>query len=143
MPDLSPLALTAIAIAACLVAIMVFFAAIVTPAIFRTLGREAAGPVVRALFPKYYLGGAGLAGTAAILAGIDCALAPAILLGATALLFTAERFVLLPVIDRYRPGRLAGEPEATRRFGALHRLSVFLNMGQLLASAAAAAWLAV
>ena len=142
MPDFSPFALAATALAATLAGIMLFFAAVVTPAVFKTLERTEAGQVVRTLFPKYYVLGTVLAATAAVLAGIDCALVATALLAGVAGLFAVERLVLLPMIDRHRAGRANGEPAATRKFGALHRASVFLNMGQLLATIAAAVMLA-
>ena len=70
MPDFSPFALAATALAATLAGIMLFFAAVVTPAVFKTLERAEAGQVVRTLFPKYYVLGTVLAATAAGLAGI-------------------------------------------------------------------------
>ncbi|MBT6442313.1 MAG: DUF4149 domain-containing protein [Alphaproteobacteria bacterium] len=142
MPDFSPFALAATALAATLAGIMLFFAAVVTPAVFKTLERAEAGQVVRTLFPKYYVLGTVLAATAAGLAGIDCALVATALLAGVAGLFALERLVMLPMIDKHRAGRASGEPAATRKFGALHRASVFLNMGQLLATIAAAVMLA-
>ena len=50
------------------IATMVFFAAIVTPTAFQSLGEEAAGPFVRALFPVYYLFFLILAGLATLFA---------------------------------------------------------------------------
>ena len=142
MPDFSPFALAATALAATLAGIMLFFAAVVTPAVFKTLERAEAGQVVRTLFPKYYVLGTVLAATAAGLVGIDCALVATALLAGVAGLFALERLVMLPMIDKHRAGRASGEPAATRKFGALHRASVFLNMGQLLATIAAAVMLA-
>ena len=142
MPGFSPFALAATALAATLAGIMLFFAAVVTPAVFKTLERAEAGQVVRTLFPKYYVLGTVRAATAAGLVGIDCALVATALLAGVAGLFALERLVMLPMIDKHRAGRASGEPAATRKFGALHRASVFLNMGQLLATIAAAVMLA-
>ena len=44
----------------CWLGVMGFFAAVVAPAAFTTLDREAAGRFVAAVFPRYYAVGAGL-----------------------------------------------------------------------------------
>ena len=48
----------------CWLGVMGFFAAVVAPAAFTTLDREAAGRFVSAVFPRYYAVGAALGGLA-------------------------------------------------------------------------------
>jgi uncharacterized membrane protein len=59
--------LLAAAAIVCWLGVMGFFAAVVAPAAFTTLDREAAGRFVAAVFPRYYAVGAGL-GALALLA---------------------------------------------------------------------------
>ena len=49
------------------------------------------------------------------------------------IVFLLARFVLLPIINRNRDAGQAGDPAAKKRFDALHRVSVIVNMVQLLA----------
>ena len=96
-----------------LVGSMLFFAAVVTPSVFRALPADAAATYLRRLFPLYYLWGlvsslacsstAFIAGDS--IAGVICAL--------VALLFVYVRLLLLPRIDAQREGRRQGDPEAT------------------------------
>ncbi|TGY89175.1 DUF4149 domain-containing protein [Marinicauda algicola] len=107
------------------IATMIFFAAIVTPTAFQTLGEDQAGPFVRALFPLYYLFFlilAALATLFTLLAGAEIA---AILLAVVTGGFAYGRFLLMPEIERARE---AGEVERRRR---LHRRSVLINTIQL------------
>ena len=109
---------------------MLFYAAVVTPTLFRRLSREAAAEALRHLFPAYYtvLGCASAA--AAILYAVDASFASlnANLLAAVAAGFFIARFVLLPRINAARP-----PPGATsNEFRRLHRLSVILNLVQFL-----------
>jgi hypothetical protein len=128
-------------------AIMAFFAGIVAPAAFSALDREAAGRLVAAVFPRYYLIGAVLGGLAVVSLG-----APALLgrgrpgdglglvlllgmLGATLYAW----LVVLPAAHAAREAaRAAGavlgtaSPEAMA-FARLHRLSTALNGVTMLA----------
>lgn len=109
---------------------MLFFAAVVTPVLFRKLSREAAGEALRRLFPAYYLVLGCAAATAAVLYSIDVSPASlnANLLAAVAAGFFLGRFVLLPRINKIRPA--PGETSA--EFKRLHRVSVIINLVQIL-----------
>jgi uncharacterized protein DUF4149 len=139
--------LLAAAALVCWLSVMGFFAAVVAPAAFATLDREAAGRFVSAVFPRYYAVGAGLGALAlaALLArlvlgrgrpGGWMALALVlVMLGST---LYAWR-VVLPAAHAARealhqaapaPGTVSGEALA---FARLHRLSSILNGVSMLA----------
>ncbi len=111
---------------------MLFFAVGVAPAVFQALPIEQAGQFLRKLFPRYYLAlivGSGVAGCLWIsstpLAAGTC------LLIAVSTLWIRQR--LVPRINQVRDAELAGDNAAGARFATLHRVSVIINMAQLLA----------
>ena len=111
---------------------MLFFAVGVAPAVFQTLPIEQAGQFLRKLFPRYYLAlivGSGVAGclwiSSAPLAAGTC------LLIAVSPLWIRQR--LVPRINQLRDAELAGDTAAGARFATMHRVSVIINMIQLLA----------
>lgn len=107
---------------------MGFFAVVFAPALFRTLSTEAAGALVRSIFPIYYLCLASITGAAAV-AVWNRPEAP--VLGVVAALFIFSRFVLMPRINRARKDGLAGDAHEAEQFSGLHRLSVIINVAQM------------
>ncbi len=129
------LGLAALGVLGVLIGSMLFFAAVVAPTVFRTLPAEHAGPFLRRLFPRYYAWGFVVAALATLLAALAGAAPAAIVVAALiALGFGVARQLLLPRINRARDAELAGDAAAGRRFARLHRLSVLLNLAQLLAA---------
>ena len=111
---------------------MLFFAVGVAPTVFQALPIEEAGLFLRKLFPRYYLAlivGSGVAGglwiSSAPLAAAVCWL--------IALSTLWIRQSLVPRINQLRDAELAGDAAAGARFAMLHRVSVIINMVQLLA----------
>ena len=111
---------------------MLFFAVGVAPTVFQALPIEPAGQFLRKLFPRYYLAlimGSGVAGClwirSSLLAAGTC------LLIAASTLWIRQR--LVPRINQLRDAELAGDTAAGARFATLHRVSVIINMIQLLA----------
>ncbi len=111
---------------------MLFFAVGVAPTVFQALPIVEAGLFLRTLFPRYYLAlivGSGLAGglwiSSAPLAAAVCWL--------IALSTLWIRQSLVPRINQLRDAELAGDAAAGTRFATLHRVSVIINMVQLLA----------
>src|SRR5919205_3213625 len=114
------------------VAVILFFAAVVTPAIFASLPREEAGRVIRVLFPRYYLVLGALTALACVTA-IYAFPGPALLIGIAAAGFVYAQFVLRPRINALRDLAHSGtDAEAKGRFDRLHKASVLLNAAQLL-----------
>jgi uncharacterized membrane protein len=122
----------ALILTAVLLGSMIFFAAIVTPAVFRFLERENAAAYLRGLFPRYYLWGA-VVGVLAAAAAWPSDRVSGIILAVVATAFLAVRQLLLPPINIAREGRAAGNEAASRRFSFLHRLSVIINLAQMIA----------
>lgn len=115
---------------------MTFFSAVMAPLVFTKLPAETAGAFIRAVFPWYYLtlGATTLVALLALLPGIagsttwEAVLTAGVLVG-----FLYARQVLMPRINAARDAGLAGDPNAGRRFGRLHRASVAVNGVQWLA----------
>ncbi len=125
-----PISLIVLLIVAFVFGAMLFFALVVTPVLFRRMSREAAGEALRPLFPAYYSVLGCAAAVAAVLYAVDVSPASlnANLLAAVAAGFFLARFVLLPRINAVRPAPGTTSAE----FSRLHRLSVVLNLAQLL-----------
>ena len=111
---------------------MLFFAIGVAPIVFQALPAEQAGLFLRKLFPRYYLsliigstaGGLLWLGTQPLASGV-C------LLIAVSTLWIRQW--LVPRINALRDRELSGDVSAGEEFARLHRLSVAINMVQLVA----------
>jgi hypothetical protein len=130
-------------------AIMAFFAAVVAPAAFGVLDREAAGRFVSAVFPRYYLVGV-ILGAIALVALVSRAVLGArrpgdwLLLALVGVMLATTLYawlVVLPAAHGARealrrspppPGSVSTEAVA---FAHLHRLSGILNGTAMLAGA--------
>jgi hypothetical protein len=108
---------------------MVFYAAFMTPLVFAKLERPVAASFLRAVFPIYYQVMAVLAVLAAL--PIWYRMEASVLAG-IAFLFVLIKYLLLPIINRARDARDAGDETGTKRFARLHRLSVLINLFQML-----------
>ena len=131
---------------ACLLGGMLFFPSVVAPVVFKALPEEQAGTFLRAMFPRYYsfiivLGVAACVSYALAESGSGgSVLAPTV--GITGLLVVSTLWVkqsLLPKINAARDAELAGDASAGASFNTMHRLSVVINMVQLLVLLAIAA----
>ena len=111
---------------------MLFFAVGVAPTVFQALPIQEAGLFLRKLFPRYYLAlivGSGLAGGLWINSAPMAAAICLLIAGSTLWI----RQSLVPRINQLRDAELAGDATAGARFATLHRVSVIINMVQLLA----------
>lgn len=108
---------------------MVFFPAVVAPRVFRVLDGESAGNFLRALFPGYYLFMIGSAAIAAVCFHPHVVVAGGLL--AVAISTLLVRQLLVPSINAARDAQLAGDSQAGARFQRGHRLSVIINVAQL------------
>ncbi|MBR0654000.1 DUF4149 domain-containing protein [Plastoroseomonas arctica] len=114
---------------------MVFFAAILAPLVFTRLPGEVAGGFIRAVFPVYYLFVLINAALAAVALAFDLPIDAAVM-AAVAALTLWLRQGLMPRINRLSDAVKAGDASAKPGFDAGHRLSVILNMAQMLVVAA-------
>ena len=114
---------------------MVFFAFVYAPLVFIKLGREAGGRFIRQVFPVYYLamGAVSIAAAALLAFGSAARGADALAMACIGIVFFLARFVLLPVINRNRDGGQADDVAAKKRFDLLHRVSVIVNLAQMVA----------
>jgi len=109
---------------------MAFFAAGVAPLVFTRLPADQAGRFIRQVFPVYYFW------VLACAAGAALALLPArpwdaLAMAAVAALTLWLRQALMPRINRLSDAAQAGDAAAKPRFDAAHRLSVLLNLAQM------------
>ena len=108
---------------------MVFFPAVVAPAIFSSLDIKMSGVVLRRLFPNYYLFIIVLSLIASFLGKLaSVATAACIFIFVTTVLV---RQILLPKINQWRDEELGGSLESAKKFSRSHRLTVILNLLQM------------
>ena len=122
---------------------MLIFSLLFAPLVFTQLPAETAGPFIRKVFPWYYL----WVLTFALLAAIALYAAghggwPVALTAAIAVAAACARWPLMQRINALRDRHLAGDAAAGRSFDRLHRLSVVVNLAQML-TAAWVIWLVV
>ena len=104
---------------------MLFFMALFAPAVFRFLPRETAARFMRQLFPVYFrvMGIVTVLPTLCLL-GFPSYRPEALTLLAVAAVFFAQRYALLPLLNRRRE---AGDETGAK---ALHKLSVVIHLLQ-------------
>lgn len=104
---------------------MLFFMALFAPAVFRFLPRETAARFMRQLFPVYFrvMGIVTVLPTLCLL-GFLSYRPEALTLLAVAAVFFAQRYALLPLLNRRRE---AGDETGAK---ALHKLSVIIHLLQ-------------
>jgi hypothetical protein len=113
---------------------MLFFPSVVAPVVFTSLPEAQAGAFLRSMFPRYY----------AFMIALSLIAALLFLVGSNQSAFLATlvclfvgvstlwvRQWLLPRINAARDAQLAGDTEAGRRFDRDHKLSVGINLLQL------------
>ena len=110
---------------------MAFFAVVVAPTVFGTLEPLEAGKMIRRVFPKYYLFGL-MCLSIAVLASLATpnwvSLALAVLLGIT----WYARQILMPKVNAARDAMREKNAEHSPAFDRLHKLSVQLNVFEML-----------
>lgn len=112
---------------------MVFFAAIVAPNVFTRLPMAQAGPFIRVLFPWYYRYLAVTAGLCAAALSLERPVDAGIMAVVTLVTLWLV-YGLMPAINRQSDRVQAGEKGAKRGFDRGHRLSVVVNVLQLVAA---------
>ena len=102
---------------------------------FIKLGTEAGGRFIREVFPVYYVAMCAVSLVAAALLAFASAArgADALAMACIGIVFFLARFALLPIINRNRDAGQAGVLGAKKRFDLLHRVSVIVNLVQMLA----------
>ena len=124
MPDL---AATVISVS---LGAMLFFSSVMAPTIFRVLAEDAAGRLLRAIFPTYFLVNGLVAIIAAIIAFRPLESTLLIVCGASML---AVRYVAIPIINNARDMAISGDSTAKFRFDRWHRATVLINAIEMVA----------
>ena len=114
---------------------MGFFAAVLAPLVFTALPAAASGPFVRRVFPAYYLWVIASAAVGA-LALLPLRLPDALSLGLVAASTVWLRQGLMPRINALSDAAQAGDAAAKAGFARAHRLSVLVNVAQMLVALA-------
>ena len=108
---------------------MVFYAVFMTPLVFAKLERPVAAEFLRDVFPIYYQ----VMAILAVLSALPiCYRMEAAVLAGMAVLFVVIKMFLLPVINRARDLRDDGDAVGAARFSKLHRVSVLINLAQMM-----------
>jgi hypothetical protein len=110
---------------------MGFFAAVLAPLVFAALPAEAAGPFIRRVFPRYYAWIIAFAAVGALTL-LPLRLPDALGLGLVAGSALWLRQGLMPRINAMSDAAQAGDAAAKAGFARAHRLSVLLNLAQML-----------
>ena len=110
---------------------MIFFAAVMAPMVFTKLPASEAGRFIRAVFPVYYV--------YVLATSVVAALALATqwdgaVMAVVASLTTWLRQGLMPRINALSDAARSGDLAAKRRFDAAHRMSVAVNVAQIIAT---------
>ena len=110
---------------------MIFFAAVMAPLVFTKLPASEAGEFIRAVFPVYYI--------YVLVTSVLSALALATkwdgaVRAVVASLTIWLRQGLMPRINTLSDAARSGDLAAKRRFDAAHRMSVALNVAQIIAT---------
>ena len=113
---------------------MAFFSGVVAPVVFKALDTENGGRFLRAIFPVYYLYMGVLSIVAMVLLYLDARRFDSSVLALIAAGFLFALFVLVPHINQVRDAARAGDGQAEKSFGRLHRGSVILNTIQFAAA---------
>lgn len=117
-----------------LIGFMIFFAIVVSPAVFKSLSQDEAARFLRTIFPRLFLVGLftsfvivllSLAGGERDLVLISTAIAAG---------FAVNYFILTPNINKTRDAILAGNAQKEKQFKLLHLLSVSVFVAQICAS---------
>lgn len=108
---------------------MVFFAAVMTPLVFTKLPPEISGPFIREVFPVF---SKVMAGLSIISAALIWKHSSVYALLAVFFLFIWTWKWLMPKINQFRDEELGGNKKAGKAFNMLHKLSVYINLAQMI-----------
>lgn len=102
---------------------------VVAPIVFRVLERDTAGALMGAIFRMALplFAAASIAAALLLFYRLD-----ALLLAVNGAIFLVSLWVVVPLVERLRERRAAGDAGAARRFRAVHGASQLVNLLQLL-----------
>ena len=112
--------------------IMIFYSAVITVNIHRTLDRENAGKALRVLFPSYFLTISIISFMALITSIINIDIFSSVLLSLVFLGSVYSRQSLVPQINKARDLQVSGDIASKKIFSRIHGLSVTINLIQMI-----------
>ena len=112
--------------------IMIFYSAVITVNIHRTLDRENAGKALRVLFPSYFLTISIISFMALITSIINIDIFSSVLLSLVFLGSVYSRQYLVPQINKARDLQVSGDIYSKKTFSRIHGLSVSINLIQMI-----------
>jgi len=124
----------AVLIATASLGAMLFFSAVVAPTVFQALPADHASHFLRAVFPKYFSIN-GIAAIAAGLIAVDALVSPILISAGIAMI--GVHYFVIPIINEARDRMLAGTAGADKKFALWHRISVAVNVIEMLCLASA------
>ncbi|MBJ95011.1 MAG: hypothetical protein CMP23_11145 [Rickettsiales bacterium] len=111
---------------------MAFFSCVIAPLIFIELDATTAGRFIRRVFPSYYV----VVAVLSLIATLSFAATlpiDAVIMGLVFAGAYISRQILMPRINRRRDAMVQGDVAAEVSFHRLHRLSVLINVAQIIA----------
>ena len=111
---------------------MVFFSCVIAPLIFIELDAVTAGRFIRRVFPSYYV----VVAVLSLIATLSFAATlpiDAVIMGLVFAGAYISRQILMPRINRRRDAMVQDDVAAEVSFHRLHRLSVLINVAQIIA----------
>ena len=112
--------------------IMIFYSAVITVNIHRTLDKENAGKALRVLFPSYFLTISIISFMALITSIINIDIFSSVLLSLVFLGSVYSRQYLVPQINKARDLQVSGDIYSKKTFSRIHGLSVSINLIQMI-----------
>jgi amino acid transporter len=112
--------------------VMLFFSISITRNVHKTLDRENAGNLLRIIFPEYFFWGVCISFLSTILFFFSKQNLQTIIIFVVFLSSVFSRYFLIPRIDNARNLMITGNENASKKFSNLHRISVSINLLQII-----------
>ena len=115
-----------ILITAAILSFMIFFPAVVATSVFKVLDEKASSKFLRIFFPKYYLFGFVLSCLGLLISILKQDIISLFFFIFISLSFIFSKKILMPMINK------AKDESQEIKFNKLHKLSVFINLLQII-----------
>lgn len=116
-----------------IIGFMMFFVAVISPTVFKTLSGEMAAAFLRSIFPKMFIFGLIISLGLVVLSALAGHHSIMIIFSAVSVGFFINCFVITPKINTARDAVLEGHAEKEKSFKLLHLLSVLIFVAQFIA----------
>ena len=112
--------------------VMLFFSISIARNVHKILDRENAGNLLRIIFPEYFFWGVCTSFFSTILFLFSEQNLQTIIMFVVFMSSVFSRYFLISRIDNARNLMIAGDEKASKRFSTLHRISVSINLLQII-----------